>query len=300
MQFTSTSISIVRRFGASILQTLEGNLILIGGVTQGSVTQWHDVVLLKNEKENGRFQVQRFKVQPDDPKERPLFIGVSSRVVGNKVVIAGGGATCFSMGTFWNPGVCTLVLNPEDKTSSSVWEHSCTADLTGTSKAGNSNLVPRDGPALQPQPVLRMPCKNQSEFQQILAMSRPVIIEGLNVGSCVKNWTTEYLAEKISAQRQVYASITPMRRVKANKANIGCCTRSRYGDPGLRLQELQLCRKGVRPISQGCTAGCQRVHEGSLQDKANRQAGNVHGRLSGNLAGFYHSTSTADCRAKTL
>lgn len=51
--------------------------------------------------------------------------------------------------------------------------------------------------------VCRLKINSSDEFQTVLRAGSPAIIEGLNLGTCIKEWTPEGLKEKIGGDRKV-------------------------------------------------------------------------------------------------
>ena len=44
---------------------------------------------------------------------------------------------------------------------------------------------------------------SREQFDRILKAAKPAILEGLDFGPCVKDWTIDHLKQKIGADREV-------------------------------------------------------------------------------------------------
>ncbi|KAK5165114.1 tRNA methyltransferase ppm2 [Saxophila tyrrhenica] len=82
--------TILGRFGAQLVRTEHG-ILLVGGVAGGRMLTRNDEIL------NMR-SLRPFTVK----NARPLFVGASVQEVDGGLLLLGGGATCFSFGTYWS------------------------------------------------------------------------------------------------------------------------------------------------------------------------------------------------------
>jgi tRNA wybutosine-synthesizing protein 4 len=194
------------RFGASISSTRE-HAVVIGGIsTRGCLAHEHEVLLLGKDSLNGlvtgtggQLSVTPVFAAPSEPSgPRPLLIGHSSYAVdpGQNVLIVGGGAVCFSFGTYWNEGSWLLKAATADQTNEWVLVEPSATSADQTTATTSTEAV-------QATSILRVKISSPEEFQEILAAARPVILEGLDVGPCVSLWTKEYLQEKVGQEREV-------------------------------------------------------------------------------------------------
>jgi tRNA wybutosine-synthesizing protein 4 len=140
---------------------------------------------------------------------RPLLVGMSVLSVNDSLIIMGGSATCFSFGTFWNKGCFTINVLPTmtDRARGatgkpkSLWQYMATgtATIANTSK-GYSGPQRNNNFSVG---VPRAKVQTSEEFSRIVNENKPVILEGLNLGSCTDIWTSNYLKEKIGPEREV-------------------------------------------------------------------------------------------------
>ncbi len=204
---------LMTRFGATGLQQGD-RLILLGGVARDHLLSHEDEVLLCSVS-NGELAITHQLIgqasEGGEPVPRPLFVGHSVvPMPDGTVVVIGGGATCFSMGTFWNSGVYTLRLpaaGAEETAApppASRWAYDKTVDIVPIQRSPQAAARHQtaNGPAAV-TPIPRLKLETADEFLKIVQQGRPVVVEGLDLGACVSTWTLDYLVDKVGADRKV-------------------------------------------------------------------------------------------------
>ena len=203
------------RFGASIESSPLG-LLLIGGVSdRGLIPHVSEIMLLRSDtcklstsgaQMRDTFQPERAHLVCHGP--RPLLVGHSVTTVDTgKLLILGGGAVCFSFGAYWNMGVWT-VQNSID-ISTSRWRLCTLPEAVLPSRpvvaAVAARNVDRESRLRDPRPraLSRVRLASRKAFDTIVTKASPVIIEGLDIGSCTRLWTEDYLRDNVGADRQV-------------------------------------------------------------------------------------------------
>ncbi|KAK3905624.1 hypothetical protein C8A05DRAFT_12582 [Staphylotrichum tortipilum] len=223
IQFTHPRISgnvgedtahwLLTRFGASCLRH-GGQLLLLGGVARDHLLAHNDEAILCSIS-HGELTITGRLVNQTSGDEgtipRPLFIGHSavSTPDGNAVVV-GGGATCFSMGTFWNKGVYSWRLpasgsdGAEVSQPTSQWAHEKTIDIIPVQRSVPVAAKQQStGGAPRITPIPRVKLETADDFASIVRKGQPVVLEGLDLGSCVSAWTPDYLVDKVGVDRKV-------------------------------------------------------------------------------------------------
>lgn len=177
------------RFGASISKGL-----IIGGVsTRGCVPHSYEIMRVIP----GSNLVKPVQIMFPVENHRPLFVGHFSRVVDDQVLIAGGGAVCFSFGVYWNSHIWVLQEPRSRKTND--WH---LVPATSKSVKTECRILPKSS-TVMPTDIPRMSIKSQAKFQDILFRGKPIIISDIDFGPCVKLWTKEYLESAIGRDRPV-------------------------------------------------------------------------------------------------
>lgn len=204
----------IHRFGATVNTTSWG-LIIVGGITPEQTIPFDKEIMLLNLTQVSSSLHGRPSWGPNalsaiglgDKFEgpRPLLTGHVSYAAGpSQVLILGGGAVCFSFGTFWTEG--TWVLKAITSTIKNEWamvpetiQSNQPVPIPRPSGFSNGEHNPGDNITVIP----RVRVQNSAQFQQILANSKPVIIEGSDIGPCTELWTKEYLKNAIGEGREV-------------------------------------------------------------------------------------------------
>ncbi|KAJ4390523.1 tRNA methyltransferase ppm2, partial [Neurospora sp. IMI 360204] len=229
------SRQLLTRFGASCLPQSQTDFLVLGGVIKDHLLNLEDEILLCSLSGTELTITQRLVPEaanaetPSHPGPL-LLVGTSPVVTPNDrhLVIMGGGATCFSMGTFWNKGISTLELpiptaigDGSSPITTHGWTHERTVDIipgeprslplrnqASDSAEGNVN----GSVSVRTQPIPRVKLENAEDFARIVREGRPVVLEGLNLGDCVSKWREgEYIVEKVGTDRKVviHESTTP-------------------------------------------------------------------------------------------
>jgi tRNA wybutosine-synthesizing protein 4 len=209
-----TSQWLLTRFGATCLPQGD-EFVILGGVARDHLLSHQDEVLLCSVSGDELTITRRLfgKGSEQESIPRPLFVGHSavSKADGS-VVVVGGGATCFSMGTFWNKGVYTLrppargsqEAHVETAPDAPRWMHEKTIDIVpGKPSPAATTQHHEPGKPAVITPIPRLKLETADDFLEIVRKGRPVVLEGLNLGSCVSAWTLDYLVDKVGADRKV-------------------------------------------------------------------------------------------------
>ncbi|KAF1955701.1 Clavaminate synthase-like protein [Byssothecium circinans] len=192
------------KFGASLIP-FKHSLLLIGGVSKkeiGSLRE--DFVVIHTDSNENTIRVEQPTVSLPE-SAWPLLVGAGAAPVSwDEVVVAGGGAVCFSMGSFWNKGYLTITT---DAARAQPWTVLLSA--SGEAKTNIPPSLPKAGAkakkSAEPKPttISRVQLNSSEDFVTLLTASKPTIIEGQNIGPCLQLWTLDYLKENIGAARDV-------------------------------------------------------------------------------------------------
>ncbi|KAF2645392.1 LCM-domain-containing protein [Massarina eburnea CBS 473.64] len=197
------------RFGASLVP-YGNSLLLIGGVSKKEIGNFHEAFAIITPHVDGNtIRVEQPTVSLPE-SAWPLLVGAGvASVSRDEIVVAGGGAVCFSMGSFWNEGYLIITA---DTAGAQAWSSPvCNTNIEA--RADVPSLIPNtkgtlrpkakrpDGP--KPTVIPRVQLNSKEEFASLLAASKPAVIEGQSVGACRELWTLDYLKQKMGAEREV-------------------------------------------------------------------------------------------------
>ena len=205
---SSLTNSSYARIGASLVPWGDA-LLLIGGVSKLGIVGLAEEFTLLTHSDTG-IDIQHPKIQL--PAYWPLLVGAGTTVVSrNEIVMAGGGAVCFSMGSFWNEH--HLTITPYETQGAKQW-HAVSPQADSVVPA-KSNSTERDERRVQPKKGKKatkgpkskdVPCvqlHTPEDFTALVATSKPAIITGLDFGPCTELWTLEYLESKLGSDREL-------------------------------------------------------------------------------------------------
>ena len=211
-QVTASSLSyVVFRFGASLVWSQSG-LLLVGGISSRILLQdRYDVIGLIPSR--GESPQEHFLLQPSlakDPsynEHRHLLVGHSTASYVDGIITVGGGAVCFSFGTYWNTGIWSL--DGTSPLSSPAWEllkqpkgKQLVKPKVPHRKAGSKGDSVESFSSSR-KLVLIERIKNSTDFECITRLSNPALLQGLQLGRCVEKWTWDYLKDAIDSERLV-------------------------------------------------------------------------------------------------
>ncbi|OJJ50914.1 hypothetical protein ASPZODRAFT_148300 [Penicilliopsis zonata CBS 506.65] len=195
------------RFGATTQSTPWG-LLIIGGIVPCHLTPLDSEMLLVDvaqlqdcvvgKKAWNMTLLRRVGLGNDMKVSRPLLSGhVSCNINQDGVLILGGGAVCFSFGTFWNEG--TWVLQRAEQSAQSPWI------LRPIPVKPAAKTLPSPSPVNSDDSIRipRVHVRTAAEFQEIVSIGKPVVIEGSDIGPCSESWTKEYLCRAVGSDRKV-------------------------------------------------------------------------------------------------
>jgi tRNA wybutosine-synthesizing protein 4 len=204
---SSLTNSTYARIGASLVPWGDA-LLLIGGVSKLGIVGLAEEFMLLTHMDTG-IDIQHPKVHL--PAYWPLLVGAGvSAVSRDEIVVVGGGAVCFSMGSFWNEHY--LSITPSETREARQWSPlPLQADGThakSVSTQKDQRKVPSrkgkktpKGPKFKDVPRVRL--QLLEDFSTLVAASKPVIIAGLDIGPCTELWTLDYLESRLGSDREL-------------------------------------------------------------------------------------------------
>ncbi|KAI9717190.1 MAG: tRNA methyltransferase ppm2 [Chrysothrix sp. TS-e1954] len=189
----------VARFGAQIV-SLGSKILLVGGICADGITRLQDEIL-----QIDASSATIGRVRKENVSQRPLLIGVSiEKLEEDRCLIIGGGAVCFSFGTFWNTCcfLCGMKIDSHDK----KWtlrhvhgqkytksRHLPTVDDVPNTRSTSIRAL-ADCETVE---VPRCTIASKKDFESVLRAGKPVILEQLDIGPCAHLWSLDYLRAKV-------------------------------------------------------------------------------------------------------
>ncbi|KAM0364386.1 hypothetical protein HYE67_002616 [Fusarium culmorum] len=139
----------------------------------------------------------------------PFMVGSATVSSGSQLVIVGGGATCFSMGTFWDTGVYKIDL--EGVISEMIPGRTIHNKPVVVGYQNSPKLTQPTTDGVHPGPqsnacitaIPKIKLQSKSDFEKLVQNRKPVIIEGLDLGGCVEKWNSEYVIQSVGETKEV-------------------------------------------------------------------------------------------------
>ncbi|KAK5635016.1 hypothetical protein RRF57_010728 [Xylaria bambusicola] len=203
---------LVSRFGASALLLDDERIAVVGGIQDDGIIPRIDEVLIMHIFDSKLEILSRCPFDSTGESSsipRPLLVGASICLGGrNQLLVMGGGATCFSMGTYWNEGCYTLSLNSLRASPATAPRDSMKFFKLVELRDQPQSALNDDAADVRSQraSIIEIPkvrVNTEDEFNKILRDGKPILIEGSDLGTCVSKWTGTYLTENIGSQRKV-------------------------------------------------------------------------------------------------
>ena len=207
----SIDLGLVCRLGACVARSSVG-IIIVGGVTENVLSDRFCCICLPNLefclKESARPTVQPFVIGADEDTDRPLLVGHSVIEYCGSVIILGGGATCFSFGTYWNQAIYALQARSEETLH---WkpDHQYENSFEATERKKHIDLICKEVPggrlmnSSSRVVVMNMHVEHARDFERVVSKSKPVKMDGMNLGPCLQTWSFDALKSKIGNHRLV-------------------------------------------------------------------------------------------------
>ncbi len=216
------------RFGATY-SLAKDQLLLIGGIaSSGCIQSAYEFLSLDVSSFTGEdvrdklsLDVSNVHVQRELYDPRPMLVGNSTLGCADTgIITVGGGAVCFSFGTYWNPGF--YILYQSTAPTCLDW---ALVDYGTDPSSHNSLSHARTQQDLQTT-VAKISTGPTADFLEVVKRSQPKILEGLDFGPCRTLWTKEYLSRKIGADRQVVVHEASGRSMNFQQKDFAYVTKS--------------------------------------------------------------------------
>ena len=175
------------------------------------------------------------------------------------------------MGTYWTSGTYAFTLDLralDGRKCFSVpaggvgWELARTVELVDKDEGAelsSKHTMPEEQTTVLA--IQRIKIESPEAFGKMLQASKPVILEGIDLGAIKHNWSLDYLADKIGRDRKVGCtqlfSPPPFSSSFSGSIYLSLTdhldrgTRIRKPKYGLQRQKLSLCDEELRSICRG-------------------------------------------------
>ncbi|KAL6719341.1 tRNA methyltransferase ppm2 [Lecanora helva] len=199
----SSTYSITARMGACLISSSLG-LLLVGGVSARPMVRELDIIRLTklSRDGDGKLTLKCTPLHIQTDSSRLLLVGHSVLSLHSSVAIIGGGAVCFSFGTYWNEAM-TILSTPTERQVSLVLLTNKPSQLALPNNYGEEHFSKEKAVPDTPSTVKEVRISSGKEFKRIVDHGFPVIIRRSRLGTCTTTWTLETLQAKIGDDREV-------------------------------------------------------------------------------------------------
>ncbi|KAL8915608.1 MAG: hypothetical protein Q9172_006857, partial [Xanthocarpia lactea] len=203
-------LHIAPRLGACLVWSFAG-LLLIGGISTSLIPVGEEILRLSDGaygNDIGSLMLKPTPVSTVFNGNRNLLVGHAVYASGNLLLIAGGGAVCFSFGSYWNTTIWAFGTSTRFNSKSFARRYvaEVVAPLSSppASQVADSRSVPSVARTANiAEEILRVSVESAADFDNMMSLERPFVIRGLDLGSCTTEWTIHELIKKIDADRLV-------------------------------------------------------------------------------------------------
>ncbi|KAI0595774.1 leucine carboxyl methyltransferase [Biscogniauxia sp. FL1348] len=230
--------SIISRFGGTALLYNERSIAIVGGIIDDTILSRTQEVLLLGVSD---IDIKILATccltgRPEYSTQcRPLLVGTSATLAEDgKLVIMGGGATCFSMGTYWNEGSYSFsqdfpsLLDKGENINSIPWDswrRHQTLEITDMPQPLLESQLKSKTQGARKTDIPRVRVDTPAGFTELLKTGKPMIIEGGKLGNCTRTWTVEYLVNCIGADKKVVVHEAKTSSMDFNAKNFSYVTK---------------------------------------------------------------------------
>ncbi|KAL8870548.1 MAG: hypothetical protein Q9174_003437 [Haloplaca sp. 1 TL-2023] len=273
------------RMGASIIWT-PGGLLLIGGVSTSIIPEEQEIMcLLKSPQADDKEScpLEYASVLPKfEDGGRPLLVGHSVFMKGQTLLLAGGGAVCFSFGSYRNQRTWTIKFPGQIKDQInydySQWvEHDCPAEMyapRSKSKTGNSAAL-KSHESTPAEDIRRVRLDAADEFDHLIAKGRPFIMEGLDLGKCTWQWTLQEITTKIDPLADVSAPSENQTHIPADVVKVVVHEAEGHNMNFLR-KNFRYVKKSFRDFIKSCEDGSPQYLRSLARNKPTDKPAHFH------------------------
>lgn len=199
------------RYGARALFIDEKTVLIAGGVSQLCLVPIDETFVVLD---TDTLKLERIAMssQLNDEHSLPLLSGFNMDLLGNDIVLYGGGAICFSFGAYWND-VTTLSLSKESNAHKLFTISKQPVVLEKPETIKPSKEKPKMTKKFKIQKIQRIPVdslKSHDDFmKEIYANNVPVVLEKGSLGASTTKWKDpEYLIETVGGDRKIIAHVS--------------------------------------------------------------------------------------------
>ena len=190
-------------FGAEAIDL--GTCTAICGGTGGhEVQQGQSIIFITISQ--GQCNVVGLAYPHSRPQEWPFMIGSAVIQKGSNLTVLGGGATCFSMGTYWETSsyeidVSGLVGTKHQPQCRLLCQYLESPRIVAKTRDDDTTIESQGKASITKVP--RITLGSREQFEECLRDGKPVVFGDLNIGPCRESWTPQYMVDQVGSEKEV-------------------------------------------------------------------------------------------------
>lgn len=203
--------NLLNRYGSKCLFTDNGKVLLAGGVSSLKLLDRSDSMIL--------IDPQSATIIALTLNSEVLLVGFNMDFLNGSIAIYGGGAVCFSFGSFWSPTI--LLTLPHDK-NNHIDSITDLVDIKNSLVAYNETRTRTILNSFKqlPTDVKIAEIGSKDDFTKLCREGMPFVMSNINLGPCTTLWKdSQYIVDKVGKDRQVIAHVSNLNSLNFAKRN---------------------------------------------------------------------------------
>lgn len=186
---------LLNRYGAKCMFLSDGCVILAGGVSSLKLLNHSDTIV--------QIDLISKLIRPIVLDREVLLTGFNMDFLGDDVLFYGGGAVCFSFGSYWAPVIAVDLMGKRKLLNLSKSLHATVEDKTKRSRGTSERSFLTEIPFISVASV--------EQFKELCQNEKPFIMSGQDIGPCTRLWKDpQYLIHMVGADREIVAHVSQL------------------------------------------------------------------------------------------
>lgn len=219
--FDPSDLILLARLGGKAT-FFENFIYVVGGVTNSSCIDLDNTIVQVDVNVNRVTPIPYRKNDMESNTKLPIYIGFNMDIIDERIVISGGGAVCFSFGSYWNQ-TSTIKLPRTNSSleclylihqSSKLISNDEKKLITSIKQPNGDLLEQTNSTNVKPTPVKEIPIETAgASFNEFLINvypeQKPIAFRNLDIGCCLKKWDNpNYLIDAVGKNQKVTVHVS--------------------------------------------------------------------------------------------
>lgn len=209
VQVTKNELQSLSRYGGQALYLDDSSILLAGGVSQISLIPIDETFVIFDTKLRSSRSIQ-VSDQISTNLNLPLLSGFNMGCIGNDVIMYGGGAICFSFGSYWND-ITVLSLDKEATPFHAITKAPVVVEKPKLVQPAKTFKPTQKKIKIKKVTRIQASALNSHDdfIKEVYSKNQPVVLEKNDLGSCTSKWNNaRYLIESVGESRKIVAHVS--------------------------------------------------------------------------------------------